>query len=81
MGNLVTAMTELCKDSVRLGFGAASLGYRNPTGCLETSVSDCPVIRPHIPQERNPQLHRRQNLGTQNYLTLQISGEHGDNGW
>ena len=68
MGNLVTVMTELYKDSVSLGFDVASLGYRNPTGCLGMSVSDCPVIRPHIPRERNPQLHRFQNLGTQQII-------------
>jgi hypothetical protein len=50
MGNLVTTMTELCKYSVPLRFDSASLGYRNPTGCLETSVPDSPMIQPHAQQ-------------------------------
>lgn len=83
MGNLVTVMAELCKDSVPLGFDAASLGYRNPTSCLETSVG----IR--LPSDTASYPTRTKSSATsppkprnsQNYLTLQIGGEHGDNGW
>lgn len=50
MGNLVTAMTELCKYSVPVRFDSASLDYRNPTGSLEMSVSDSRMIQYHILQ-------------------------------
>jgi hypothetical protein len=32
--------------------------------CLEMSGTDYPVARRHFPEERNPQLHRCENLRT-----------------
>ena len=37
---------------------------KRPLRCFETSETDYPVTRHHIPKERNPQLHRCKNLRT-----------------